>query len=95
MAMRCRCPPDRATPRSPITRVVAVGQGGDELVGLGGTGRRLDVGLRGIGAAVGDVLADGAAEQHGLLQHDADMAAQALQRHVAHVVPVDAHRARP
>ena len=45
----------------------------------------------GIRAAEGDVVADRAAEQGRLLQHDADLRAQALERHVAHVVAVDQH----
>ena len=45
----------------------------------------------GIRAAVGDVLANGTAEQHRLLQNDADALSQAFQRHIAHVVAVDQH----
>ena len=44
---------------------------------------------RGLRLAEGDVLADGAAEQGGLLQHDADLRAQRIERHIAQVVPVD------
>ncbi len=72
--------------------VVAVGQGGDELVGLGGARRRLDLVLGGVRPAEGDVLADGAPEQHGLLKHDTDVGPQALQAYIAHIGAVDAHR---
>ena len=46
---------------------------------------------RGVGLAVGDVLPDGRAEQHGILQHEADLIAQRLQRVAANVAAVDAH----
>ena len=46
-ARRWRCPPESVTPRSPTTRVVAVGEGGDELVRLRRRGRRLDLRRRG------------------------------------------------
>ena len=53
--------------------VVAVGQGGDEAVGLGGAGggehRRSS---RGVGAAVGDVGAHGVGEQEAVLGDHAD-----------------------
>ena len=43
MAMRWRWPPDSRAPPSPTQGVVAVGQGGDEVVGGGRPGRRLDL----------------------------------------------------
>ena len=52
-----------------------------------------DVVQAGIGSAIGDVVADRAAEQRRLLQDDADLVAQTLERHVAHVVTVDQHAA--
>ena len=70
-------------------RVVAVGELGDERVRLRGAGGGLHLGVGGVRPAVGDVLADGAAEQGGLLQHDADLPAQRLQRGVADVGAVD------
>ena len=48
---------------------------------------------RGVGTAVGDVVADRHREQEGLVEHDADVRAQAGHREVAHVVPVDEHAA--
>jgi hypothetical protein len=49
----------------------------------------IDLGLGGIGPAVADVVADRAAEEHGLLQRDADVAAQRRQVQVPHVMAVD------
>ncbi len=51
--------------------------------------RRDDLLLGGVGPAEGDVLADGGGEEGRLLQHDPDLLAQRLQRHVADVVAVD------
>jgi hypothetical protein len=47
-----------------------------------------------LGQPVGDVFGDGGAEEEGILQHDADMPAQAVERHRAHVDAVDADRTR-
>ena len=69
--------------------VVAVRELGDEPVRLRGAGGGFHLGVGGVRPAVGDVLADGAAEQGGLLQDDADLPAQRLQRHVADVDAVD------
>ena len=70
-------------------RVVAVGELRDERVRLRGAGGRLHVGVGRVRPAVGDVLTDGAAEQGGLLQHDADLPPQRLQRDAADVGAVD------
>ena len=48
---------------------------------------------RGVGLGVAQVLADRRVEEVRLLRHHADHLAQALQRHVAHVVAVDRHGA--
>jgi len=74
-------------------RVVALGQRVHELGGLRGLGGGAHLLDRGVGAAVGDVVAHRAREQQRLLQHDADLRAQAGQGHLAHVVAVDEHRA--
>ena len=55
--------------------------------------RLLDLGARGAGAAIGDVVEDRVVEQHGVLRHHADRAAQAVLRHVADVLAVDLDRA--
>ena len=70
--------------------VVALGQARDEVVDVGLAGRVLDLGVARAGAAVGDVVAQGAVEQVDVLLHQADGAAQALLRHVTHVLAVDA-----
>ncbi len=61
-------------------------QAQDEFMGVGSAGRRHDFLARGIGLAVGDVLGNGAEEQEGLLQHQADVAAE-----VRHLEPADVH----
>jgi len=50
---------------------------------------RLDLRRCGVGTGEGDVLAHRAAEQRGLLRHDADGAAQVGEGEVAHVDPAD------
>lgn len=53
--------------------------------------RGLDVFLRGVIAAIGDVIADGIVEQHGILRHHANRAVQTVLGHIAHILPVHAH----
>ena len=48
---------------------------------------------RGASATVGQVLGDGAGEQHGVLEQDADLVAQPVERAVARVAAVDEHLA--
>ena len=74
--------------------VVAVLQSQDELFGPGQTGRRGDLLPGGPRLAVGDVLGHRAAEQVDVLLHHADGGAQAFQRHLADVLPVDEDAAR-
>ncbi len=57
-------------------RVVAVGQRVDEPVDVGRPGRLEDLLLGRLRVAVGDVLADRAAEQPGVLQHHPDVGPQ-------------------
>jgi hypothetical protein len=61
--------------------VVAVGQRAHEVVHVGGPRRGEDLLLGGVVGAVGDVLADGAAEQPGVLQHHAELPAQVVAGH--------------
>ena len=56
--------------------VVPLGQAADEVVGIGQGGGRLHLFIRGIQIAVTDVLPDGAGEEVGVLQHDAQAAPQ-------------------
>ena len=71
-------------------RVVAVGQRVHEAVDVGGRGRLEDLLLGGVEVAVGDVLADRAAEQPRVLQHHADVRAQLAPAHLGDVVAVEA-----
>jgi hypothetical protein len=75
----------------PHHRVVAPGEAVDELLGVGGPRRFHHFFFGGVEAAVEQVLAHRAAEELGLLGHDADPAAQAGEGHVADVDAVDRH----
>ena len=70
-------------------RVEPVRQLGDHRRPAGPARRLLDLRLGGFEPAVGDVLADRAAEEEDILLHDADLAPQRGQRHVADVDAVD------
>ena len=74
--------------------VVAVGEAHDELVGIGGLGRRDDLLHCRPRLAVGDVVPDGDREQERLVEDEADLGPQALERVLAHVAPVDQQLAR-
>ncbi len=65
--------------------VVAAGQRGDKVVGLGHLGRGDHLVVAGVGPSVADVVADRAGEEHGLLQRRADLAAQRVFVDIAHV----------
>ncbi len=78
-AMSWRWPEESEPPRSEISWQVAAGQGGDEVVGADRPGGGLDLGVGGLGPAVGDVVADRAGEQEGLLGHVAEPAAEVVQ----------------
>ena len=87
-AMSWRCPADSDRPRSTTGVVVAGGQPAIEVVGADGPGRRLDLGVGGVGPAVGDVVADRAGEQERLLGHEPQLLAERVQ------VEVDQRRRR-
>ena len=72
-------------------RVVALGQLGDEPVGLRPARGSLDLLARGVLARVGDVLGDRGAEQERVVVDDRDRAPQRAQVDVAHVGAVDEH----
>ena len=74
-------------------RVVASREAEDALVDLRGARRRLDLGLGRVGLRVGEVLADGRVEQVGLLGDHPDRIGEGAERDVAHVLPVEPHRA--
>ena len=61
----------------------------DEIVDVRGTRRLLDLLRAGTRAAIGDVVAHGVVEEHGVLRHDADCAAHAVLRDLAQVLPGD------
>ena len=75
-------------------RVVALRQRHHEVVDLGKAGRLFDLGIAGAGTAIGDVVADGVVEEHGILRHHAECTAQAFLGHALDVLPVDADAAR-
>ena len=76
----------------PERAVEAAGQAADEVLGVGRAGGADDVLARRV-AAVGDVLGDGAGEQHRVLQEDPDLVAKPVERAVARVAAVDEDRA--
>ena len=61
----------------------------DEAVGAGRLGGGHDLLIGGVGAPVGDVVADGDREEERLVEDHADVGPQAGQGEVADVVPVD------
>ncbi len=73
-------------------RLVALGQGGDELVGLRRPGRRLDLLVAGFGPPVGDVGGDGVGEKEALLEHHPDLRPQRIEPEAANIHPVHPHR---
>ncbi len=69
--------------------VVAVGQLPDESIRLGGAGGGLDLLLAGVGAAVGDVRADGVGEEERIFRDQSDGGPQRVQGQLADVVAAD------
>ena len=55
--------------------------------------RRDELLVGGVGVGVAQVVADRLVEEVRVLRHDTDRRAQRVEREVAHVVAVDAHRA--
>ncbi|KAJ0160181.1 hypothetical protein CTA2_8415 [Colletotrichum tanaceti] len=81
--------------RGPALGVVALGQGGDDVVDVGQPAGLLDLGLGGLGVGGGaeaDVEADAAVEQGRVLRHDGDGVPEG-GRQVGDVVAVDEHLA--
>ena len=78
-AMRCRSPPQSCVPLNPDGRVVALGQGLDEVVDLRLHGRGTNPLERGVRLAVGDVVADGLRAELRVLPREADPAPPALE----------------
>ena len=74
-------------------RVVPLGELRDPVVDVRGARRGVEFLLGRVGAPVEQVPADRRVEQVGLLRDDADQVAERLELQVAHVDPVDLHRA--
>jgi hypothetical protein len=74
-------------------RVVPVRQQPDERVGVRLAGRRHDLGVGGVGPAVGDVLPHRAVEHQRLLQDHGHAVADVGQGQGPQIVPVEAHGA--
>src|SRR5205814_4802514 len=72
-------------------RLHALRHSRDELGGVRGSGRILDLRLRRVEPPVANVLADRVAEKDRLLRHDRDLLAERTQRDFADVSPIDAH----
>src|SRR3954454_23710045 len=69
--------------------LVAVGERGDEVVGVGAPRGELDLGGGRVGARVGDVLADTRREEDRLLQDDRQLRAQVGEAQVAQIGAVE------
>src|SRR5439155_507590 len=74
-------------------RVVAILQFQDELVGLGGPSRFLDLGAGRVRFAISDVLQDRGAEEEGFLEDDTDAAAELSEIEFAHIGAINRHAA--
>src|ERR1019366_9661321 len=96
---------DRPRERDPLTlptrkRQTALADGGviaarqllDELVRLSSARGSLDLLVSGVRPSVCEVGADGVREEEAVLEDNAHLAAQRVQRDGADVVPVDQHR---
>jgi len=60
---------------------------------MNSSARLEDLLVGGIGPPIGDVFADRAVEEHGLLQHEADLAAQRGEPEATDIATVDQHAA--
>ena len=74
-------------------RIVAIRHFADELMRTHSLCSGDDLLIRGVQATVADVIHDGAGENEAVLQHDAHLRAQRVQRYLGNVVPVDEHPA--
>ena len=76
----------QANPLGPQGTVIAPGQLGNELVGMGRPGRGFDVFIAGIRSSVGDVVTHTAGEQHRTLGHQGDAFPPGGERNVSDVM---------
>src|SRR5207253_8377268 len=74
-------------------RVVAVRQRADELVQVRGLGRLIELRLGSRRLGIEEVVADRVVPEEGVLEDDADVLADRLERRLAQVAPVDPNRA--
>ena len=88
LAAREACPP------LAHVGVVALGQAHDEVVGTGNPSCPDQFGSAGIGLDQQQVVANGAVEQHGVLGHHTDLAAQGIQLNFVDIKPIDEHPPR-
>ena len=80
MAMRWRCPPEQRDAALAHLGVIAVGELEIKSCARAALAAATISSSRRVLPAVGDVLADGRRKEQALLQDDADLRAQALQR---------------
>ncbi len=73
--------------------LIFLGQALDERIGVGKADGGLHFLVGGLRPPKADVFHHGGAEQEGILQHDADLPAQRLGGHIAHIDAVDLDRA--
>ena len=92
--MSWRSPDDSDTPRSCTQRVDPFGQVRDQLVETDAVHGLHHLVVGRVGPRERDVVAHGAREEERLLRHDAELAAERLDGHVAQVEAVDAHAPR-
>ena len=92
MAERCFWPPESVTPRSPtmVSKPCGNSSNSERMCAASAASKQV-VSAR-VGRAEGEVLADGFAEEKGLLRHHADVAAQHGKRIFADGAAVDEQR---
>ena len=73
--------------------VVAIGEAGDEVVDVGGTGGLLDLLLGRIGTGEADVDGDGIVEEEGLLGDHADVGGEGSEGEIAQINAIEADTA--
>ena len=90
---RCRCPPETFAPPWSISELEPLGHLADEVAACAVSSASQTSVVGGVRRAEPDVGRHRAAEQERLLRHQPDAGPQVLLAQVAHVDPVDQHRA--
>src|SRR5262249_1262336 len=75
-------------------RAEAVGQRVDQIAKLGSECCLAHFVFRSLRSAVGDVVIDAVVEEHGILGHHADGAAETILPHLTQILPVDGDTSR-